>query len=211
MQGHRPDRGDIINGVTPGDEPSTRDPLACEPWRPRGSPEPAGQPGEDVRWHTVWWLLFGSLLFSACAFSVAWSEHTSAMAFARSAHEVTGEVVESDCWVLCKGGPHVRVAYHQPGTGRVVASLDGVDRRYRVGDVIDVIYSDDPDSLGYVVLPPAEQFYRGRALRWAVAGGAGLVLAVLAWAFPANLRRLDRRDAARAARQTSGRTADDGG
>ena len=210
MQGHPPDPGDIINVVTPGDESSARGPLASEPWKPRGSPAPAGQAGADVRWHTVWWLLFGSLFVSACAFSVAWSDHNSGMAFARSAHEVTGEVVESNCWVLCKGGPDVRVAYHQPGAGRVVARLDGADRRYRVGDVIDVIYSDDPDSLGYVVLPPAEKYYRGGALRWAGVGGVGLVLAVLAWAFPANLRRLDRRDAARAAHQASGRTAADG-
>lgn len=189
-----------MDGSAPGDDLRPQHPVGPAPWTPRGAraaDTPVAPVKERIRWRTGWWLLSGSLVCSACMFTLVWFDLRSAQAFARSAHPVVAEVVRSDCWVLCKGGPRIEVAYDGPEGNRVVKRLHGYERRYRVGDTVEVVYSDDSGSMGRVALPRAEERYRRAALHWSVAGGAGLLLAVLAWAFPANLRRLDRRDARR--------------
>lgn len=148
------------------------------------------------RWRTAWWLLLGGLVVAGISSWLAWSDVSSGQAFARSAHQVPGVVVERDCAVLCKGGPFVSVAYDHPVDGRVVARLEG-RRDVDVGETITVVYSDDPAVRGVVVLPPARSGYDSSARLDLLAAVGGLVVAFAAWAFPANLRRLARRDGGR--------------
>ncbi len=144
-----------------GGELAPRPRFGPEPWTPTGSVPPgehshARQAEVGARWHTVWWLMVVSLFVAACAFTVAWFGHQTAQAFDRSAHPASGEVVESDCWVLCRGGPVIMVAYTHPQAGRLVGRLHADDRRNYVGDNVTVVYSDDPAAQGVLALPPAQ-------------------------------------------------------
>lgn len=151
------------------------------------------------RWRTAWWLMLGALVVGCISCWLAWSDYSSAQSFARSAHQVRAVVVERDCAVLCKGGPFVSVSYDHPARGRVVGRLEG-RRDVAVGDEISVVYSDDPAMRDVVVLPPARASHDSSSRLSARAGVVALAIAFAAWAFPANLRRLDRRDRHRANR-----------
>jgi hypothetical protein len=86
------------------------------------------------------------------------------------------------------------VAYEKVDTP-TVGALRGVERRYLVGESVVVVYSDDATSDGNLYVPPAEPYLADGARWWGLGGLAALLMAFAAWAFPANLRRLDRRDA----------------
>ena len=147
-------------------------------------------------------MLLGCLLFSACAFTYSGFLYQEASAFTDDHHEVEGVVVASDCRAWCKGGPDVDVAYQRIDGKSAVGRLAYVPVHYRVGTKVSVVYSDGSAAEGTLSLPSEVGGFARGALGFRVAGSIGLILAFAAWAFPANLRRLDRLDAARAAGQT---------
>ncbi|WP_143448436.1 hypothetical protein [Kineosporia sp. A_224] len=121
-------------------------------------------------------------------------DRDSAEAFRQDAHPVIGTVVESDQCFLCKSGPIVTVRYEHPIRGVTLARVAHPAKAYPVGTSLEVAYSDEPGADGEVV-PASAVDDLGRGGGWFVAAGVSAFLAFLAWAFPANLRRLDRRDA----------------
>lgn len=91
-------------------------------------------------------------------------------------------------------GPDRQRPLRAPDLGEGRGRLAAPETTYRLGSTVEVVHSDAPAADGAVV-PAAVVDDLGDGTGSFVAAGVGALLALLAWAFPANLRRLDRRDA----------------